>query len=233
MTRLRTASLVAAAAFAASPASAQTTQQQPTQQQEAVRAILGALFGERVGATTGLDAQWAAGRLPLAQQRSQFDSRIDAEVRSGALSRSTGDRAKADYRDLVELEARYGADRRFTQQERNDLNQRYSALTQVLNQGGYDDGATGWTSIADGRAAFDARVDAAVRDRSISRTEGTRIKSDYAALIRVETDYRRDGVLNRQERDDLESRLDALDQRVLTGSIKVTTSDGESVNVTI
>ena len=30
----------------------------------------------------------------------------------------------------------------------------------------------------------------------------------------VETDYRRDGVLNRQERDDLESRLDALDQRV-------------------
>ena len=215
MTRFRTASLVAAAAFVASTASAQTTQQQqPTQQQEAVRAILGALFGERVGATTGLDAQWAAGRLPLAQQRSQFDSRIDAEVRSGALSRSTGDRAKADYRDLVDLEARYGADRRFTPQERSDLNQRYAALTQVLNQGGYDDGATGWTSIADGRAAFDARVDAAVRDRRLSRTEGTRIKSDYAALIRVETDYRRDGVLNRQERDDLESRLDALDQRV-------------------
>ncbi len=209
--------LLAAGALAlAAPAVAQSqsTQPQNTQaQQERLGAILGALFGDRMG--TSLDAQWAAGRTPLAGQRTQFDSRVDADIRSGALSAATGARLKSDYADLVALETRYAADRRFTTQERADLNDRYGALTQVLTDGAYaDGGAGGSVGVAAGRAEFDRRVDAAVSARRLSRTEGTRLKTDYAALVRLEADYLRDGTLSARERDDLETRLDALDARV-------------------
>lgn len=223
MTALRPFAIAAAIALSAGAASAQTPygspqqeQQQPTQQGEAVRAILGALFGDRLGnANTSLDGQWALGRMPLAQQQTQFDSRIEAEVRARRLSQYEGERARYDYRLLVDLEARYGADRRFTAQERAELNERYATLTQVITQGGYDDdGGNDWASLADGRLAFETRVDAAVRARRLSRTEGTRLKTDYIALVRLESDYRRDGRLDRREREDLETRLDALDQRV-------------------
>ena len=204
--------LSAGAAVAQTPYGSAQTPSQPNRQQEAIGAILGALFGDRLGVSTSVDAQWAAGRTPLTTQRNQFDSRIDADVRSGALTAATGARLKADYEALVQLEGRYGADRRFTTQERAELNQRYTALTQVLTQGGYAGGA--WTSVIDGRAEFEARVDAAVRARRLTRTEGTRLKADYAALVTVESGYMRDGSLSAREREDLETRLDALDARV-------------------
>jgi chromosome segregation ATPase len=114
----------------------------------------------------------------------------------------------------VELEARYGADRRFTAQERTELNQRYQGLTQVVAEGGYAGGVSGGSSVADGRRDFEARVDEAVRIRRLTRTQGTQLKTEYSALVQTETNYMRDGVLSVRERDDLETRLDALDARV-------------------
>lgn len=219
MNPIKTASALAAGALAlsAGAALAQTpygsTQQQPSQQQERIGAILGALFGDRLGVSTSIDAQWAAGRTPLAAQRAQFESRIDADVRAGTLTSAAGQRVKADYEALVQLEAHYGADRRFTTQERTELNDRYGALTQVLAEGGYAD-AGGSAAVADGRAEFDARVDAAVRARRLSRTEGSRLKADYQALVQAEAGYLRDGSISARERQDLDARLDALDARV-------------------
>ena len=182
-------------------------------QQERIDAILGALFGDRNGQTS-LDTQWSLGRLPLAQQRAQYESRIDGDIRSGALSSSSGNRAKADYRALVELEARYGADRRFTQQERADLNARYNSLTQLVADGGYAGGVSGGRSVADEQSEFESRVDSGVRARQITRTQGTQLKTDYGSLVRLEENYMRDGALSVRERADLETRLDALDARV-------------------
>jgi hypothetical protein len=128
---------------------------------------------------------------------------------------------KTDYDALVQLETRYGSDGRFTATERNDLNDRYSRLTQAVADGGYgnDNGYgggsnNGYASVSGGRVEFEARVDTAVRNRRLTRTEGTRLKSDYQALIQVESGYLRDGSLSARERDDLERRLDALDARV-------------------
>ncbi len=224
------------AATAATPALAQETSstQQPQAQQsragDRIGEILGALFGNRNDrdGSNAIEAQWMAGRMPLAAQQTQFEARIDSEVRSGALSRSSGERARSEYRSLVELEARYGADRRFTTQERTDLGDRYGALTQALAEGGYggggssgggygQGGVSGGTSVADGRTEFEARVDAAVRARRLTRTQGTQLKTEYAALIRTEATYMRDGSLSARERDDLESSLDALDSRVGDG----------------
>jgi ketosteroid isomerase-like protein len=213
LTAIAAGALVLAAAPAAM-AQSNTTTQEPSQQQERIGAILGALFGDRLGVTTSVEAQWAAGRRPLQTQRAQFNTRIDAEVRSGAVSRADGDRLKAEYDEVVALETRYGADGRFTTQERNELADRYGAITQALSDGGYANGSGSTTlNVAAGRAEFDRRVDAAVSARRLSRTEGTRLKTEYASLVTVEAGYARDGISAR-ERDDLDARLDALDARV-------------------
>lgn len=209
---------MAALMLAAGTASAQTSSEtaEPSRQQERLNSIFGALFGDRAGSTTSIEAQWTAGRTPLATQRAQFETRVDTDVRSGALRQTTGTRLKSDYADLVQLEARYGADRRFTSTERNDLADRYGALTQVLADGSYgdnDDDARS-SSVADGQAEFVTRVNSQISGRRLTRTAGNRLKADYAALVQTEASYLRDGRLSSSEGEDLDARLDALDERV-------------------
>ena len=50
--------------------------------------------------------------------------------------------------------------------------------------------------------------------RRVSRTQGTRLKADYAAAVQVEAGYLNDGVISDRERSDLDTRLDALDVRL-------------------
>ena len=223
---LASASALALGAFPATAQSnADTGATQTTRGQDRLNAILGALFGGNAGNTDSLDAQWAAGRSPLSTQRAQFESRIDGDVRAGALSAATGIRLKTDYTALVQLEQRYGADGRFTTQERNDLADRYGALTQVLADRQYGDttgngGSTNGSSesvVANGRTEFGRRVDASVAARHITRTAGTRLKADYASVVAIESNYLRDGVISGTEQDDLDARLDALDARVGDG----------------
>ncbi|WP_426036291.1 hypothetical protein [Brevundimonas sp. DC300-4] len=192
----------------------QSGSQQPTGQ-EVFGQILQNLFG---GQTSGsIDAEWSRGRRALGAQQTTFNSRLDAQVRSGSLSSWSGDRIRTDYDALVQLEARYGQDGRFTTQERQDLTTRYNALTSALEDGGYGDDIGGYQSAADGRADFDARVDAAVRARTLTRTDATRLRSDYAAIVSVEAGFQRDG-LSARERQDIEARLDAIDARVPGGN---------------
>ncbi len=209
-------SLAAATAltFVAAPVFAQTSTTQQTQGSR-LGDIFGALFGDRFGGTTSIDAQWAVGQMPLTRQQAQFQTRVDAEVRSGRLDQNTAARLRSDYADLVQLENEYGADRRFTVEERRELAERYRAVTDTLTAGAYaDNGTTTTTVVADGRADFTRRVDSAVSARRISRVQGTRLKNDYAALVQLETSYLRDRSISESERDDLEARLDALDERL-------------------
>lgn len=211
--------LLATAAFlaAASPAAAQNTTQndQQTRQQDRINSIFGALFGDRTGSSGSLESQWASGRTPLANQRTQFDNRIDSDVRSGALDQRTAARLKTDYAELVQLELQYGADRRFTMQERSELAERYNALTQVLTNQTYgDEDDLQSPNVAEGQSEFMERVDASIAARRLSRVAGNRLKADYRILARTEASYLRDGMLDERERDDLDARLDALDERV-------------------
>ncbi len=211
--------LLATAAFlaAASPAAAQNISQndRQTRQQDRINSIFGALFGDRTGSSGSLESQWASGRTPLANQRTQFDSRIDSDVRSGALDQRTAARLKTDYAELVQLELQYGADRRFTMQERSELAERYNALTQVLTNQTYgDEDDLQSPNVAEGQSEFMERVDASIAARRLSRVAGNRLKADYRILARTEASYLRDGMLDERERDDLDARLDALDERV-------------------
>lgn len=220
--KLLAAASAAAVALAAGAASAQTPygQSQPygqTQTQtDPIGAILGALFGDRLGVSTSLDSEWSRGRRPLNTQRAQFESRLDADVRSGALSSSSARSLTAEYNELVTLEARYTADGRVTTQERSDLAERYRAFStryQAGGQGGYDDGYDSWRPLSESRADFDARVNAGVRNRTLTRAQATRLTTDFNALVQLETSYQRNGV-DARERQDLESRWADLNRRV-------------------
>jgi len=197
--------------LAAGAASAQT--QAPSTTQDRLGAVVGALFGDRLG-LSAMDQAWLRGGRPLRDGQSQFSTQVDASLRAGSVSSSAATRLRSDYTALVDLETRYAADGINTQ-ERADLNARYTALTQTLQSGasGYEETDT----VAQGRTAFNARVDAAVTARRLTRTEATRLKTDYQALIQIETRYNSDGTINATERADLDARLDALDLRVGDG----------------
>lgn len=206
--------LLAAASVAliAPPLAAQST---TTTTRDRIGQILGTLLGVGNSADASLDGQWRAGRTPLASQRAEFDARVDNDVRTNRMTYATGTRLKSDYAALVTLEARYGADGNFTTTERAELTARYNALLQVLTDGRYTDTVgTARAEVSEGQADFNRRVDASVAARKITRVAGTRLKADYAALVRVEADYLRDGILSESERGDLDARLDALDARV-------------------
>ena len=204
----------AAVALTAVPVTAQSSTAPTPSTRDRIGQILGNLLGVDNSADSSLDGQWRAGRLPLGTQRAEFMARVDGDVRSGILTQQTGTRLKADYTALVDLEARYGADRLFSTTERGDLTARYNALLQVLADRGYADTVAPLAEVSVGQAEFNRRIDARVSARKLTRASGTRIKADYAALIKVETGYLRDGTLSEAERDDLDTRLDALDVRV-------------------
>ena len=209
--RLSLVLTAAAVALTAAPVSAQTT---TPSTRDRIGQILGNLLGVGNSANSALDGQWRAGRLPLGNQRAEFTARVDSDVRTGLMTQAAGTRLKADYAALVDLEARYGADGSFSTTERNDLSARYNALLQVLADHRYADSVVSRAEVSEGQAEFNRRVDAQVTARKLTRTSGTRLKNDYAALVQVESGYLRDGTLTEAERDDLDARLDALDVRV-------------------
>lgn len=204
----------AAVALAAVPVTAQSSTTPTPSTRDRIGQILGNLLGVDNSAGSSLDGQWRAGRLPLGNQRTEFIARVDADARSGVITQETGMRLKADYAALVDLEARYGADRLFTTTERSELSSGYNVLLQVLADRRYADSVTPSAEVRDGQAEFNRRVDARIAARKLTRTVGTRLKNDYGALIQVEVGYLRDGILSEGERDDLDTRLDALDARV-------------------
>jgi len=217
--------LLAAAASAtllSAPATAQSGGPQPASN-DRLQQILGTLFGQSTTASSSLEAQWRLSRTPLANQRAQFDARVDADARSGALSPSSAARLKAEYATVVQLEQRYAADGVFTTTERNELIDSYGELTQTLADGGYaDNSAAARAAVNEGRVEFNTRVDAAIAARRLTRVAGTRLKADYATLVQLETSYLRDGRLTDAERDTLDERLDALDARLEGAAVAIT-----------
>ena len=208
MLSLKSLTAVAAFTLALSPASGALAQ---GSNQERFGQVLEALLGQG----SSLDARWQRGERPLSAAQGQFQARIDGDVRAGILSPGNANRLRTDFSGLVMLENQYASDGRFTAQERADLGERYGAITQRLGQAGDANDDSG-PSVAEGRADFESRVNSAVATRRITRTQGTRLRADYLALIQLEASNARDGISAR-EREDLDERLDALDERLGDG----------------
>ncbi len=70
-----------------------------------------------------------------------------------------------------------------------------------------------WQAISVRKVNLDRRIDQGVRNRSLSRREATRLKSELNSLVRLERTYLRGG-LSRTERIDLDRRYDRLSAQV-------------------
>jgi len=178
-----------------------------------IGALFGAVFGNAFGNDQQIDDDYRQGRRPLAERRVALEARIDAGVRDGSINRTEAVRLRSEYNALVQLETRYAADGRITTQERNDLRTRYNALSQRVGDARDDGGYDSWRPLADSRATFNQRLEAGVRNRSLTRAQASRLAADFNALVQLETGYARNGI-DARERQDLEARWADLNRRV-------------------
>ena len=153
------------------------------------------------------DGSWTS----IDQRQSDLDARIDAGVRDGSLSRNEASQLRAEFQALARMEADYRRNG-LTAAERADLDRRFDMLSERIRDDRQDSDGR-WTSIDQRQANLDARIDAGVRDRSLSQAEAASLRSDFQMLVRMEADYRRNG-LTAAERADLDRRFDDLSQRI-------------------
>ncbi|MFA9201848.1 MAG: hypothetical protein ACEQR8_11865 [Cypionkella sp.] len=90
----------------------------------------------------------------------------------------------------------------------------------------------GRTPLGNQRVQFDARVDADVRAGRMAAATGTRLKTDYAALVDLEARYAADGSFTTTERNELTARYNELlqvlaDGRYTTGFTELRAEVGE------
>lgn len=209
--------LVAAASGALLvPAAAIAQVESQPQQGNILDQVLGAVFGTSQQASEqALETDWNAGRRPFAQRRAALEARIDSAVRNGSLSQNEAGEMRREYDEIVRLEAQYSADGSVSQQQRSDLRSRYRALSQrVGGQGGAQAGNQDddrWQPLSTRSAAFEQRITAGLRNRSLTQTEATRLRADWRGLAQIEASYQRVGGIDAREEADLWARYNALD----------------------
>lgn len=160
-------------------------------------------------------AQSYNGWQSINQRQAQLDQRIDVGVRNGSLTRSEAASLRAQFRGIAALEARYRRDG-LSSWERNDLDRRFDSLSQQIRYQRHDRddrGDRNWQPINQRQRELDRRIDAGVRDGSLTRNEAYRLRAEFQDIARLEARYRRNG-LSYQERVDLDRRFDRLSQQI-------------------
>lgn len=152
------------------------------------------------------------------QRQANLDQRIDAGVRNGSLTRAEAADLRREFYNIASAERAYrnsggGLDAR----ERRDLDRRFDELSARIRWDRHDRqerrDRDGWQNINQRQRELDRRIDAGLRDGSLSRTEAYRLRGEFAQIARIEQSYRRNG-LSSAERRDLDRRFDRLSYRV-------------------
>ena len=149
------------------------------------------------------------------QRQADLYARIDAGVRDRSLTAEEANQLQAEYQDIDRLETQYRVSgRTVTQAERADLDRRFDQLSSRVQYNRNDNDRTG-QSINQRQADLYARIDAGVRDRSLTAQEANQLQAEYQDIDRLETQYRVSGrTVTQAERADLDRRLDQLSSRV-------------------
>jgi hypothetical protein len=152
------------------------------------------------------------------QRQANLDARIDAGIRDRSLTPAEAARLRAEFQDIARQEAQYRASPPgLTRDERADLDRRFDDLDRRIRVNRHDDDSRdgNWRGINQRQAELDARIDAGIRDRSLTRDEAARLRADFQAIVRQEGIYRASPPgLTRDERADLDRRMDDLDRRI-------------------
>jgi hypothetical protein len=114
--------------------------------------------------------------------------------------------------DLVALEGRYRYGG-LSSRERLDLDRRYALIDDQLRIGAAVAPDAGWVSMSERKLDLDNRIDRGVRSGQLTSAEADRLRDDFAEILRVEANYRVDG-LSPAERQDLNERFDQLSAEI-------------------
>lgn len=158
-------------------------------------------------------AQSYGGWQPINQRQAQLEHRIDQGVRNGALTRREAAGLRAEFNQIARIEADYRRSNGLSNWERADLDRRFNSLSQRIRWERNDRQDRGWTPINQRQRQLDARIDAGVRDGSLSRREAGRLRAEFNDIAALEARYRRNG-LDARERADLDRRFDRLSAQV-------------------
>ena len=160
----------------------------------------------------------------IAERRDNLARRIEQGVRNGQLTQREAARMRREYDAIVQLEAQYRAsENRLSRSEIAELDRRYDALAQDVRRERSDDDRDRdgdgdrdreWTTAQQMRADLERRIANAQARRRIGNVEAGRLRTDVAAVIRLETQYRASAPgLTRAELDDLNRRVDIVERR--------------------
>ncbi|MDO8901709.1 MAG: hypothetical protein Q7V15_10170 [Phenylobacterium sp.] len=145
------------------------------------------------------------------QRQAQIDARIDAGLRDRTLTTQDAARLRAEFRDIARLETQY-VQGGMTSAQQADLDRRFEALNaRIPGQGQY--GQYGWQSIDQRQVQVDARIDAGLRDRTLTTQEAARLRAEFREIARLETQYMQGGMTSAQQAD-LDRRFEALSARI-------------------
>lgn len=161
----------------------------------------------------------AASAQSINDRQTNLDARIDAGIRNGSLTRGEAARLRAEFSEISRLEAEHRrSGRDLTTAERQDLDRRFDALSRQVRDERSDRQSRGGGSDGNVNARqreMDERIEAGVRDRSLSRAEANQLRAESAAIERIERSYRDSGRgLSQVERHYLDRRFDALERRL-------------------
>jgi hypothetical protein len=162
--------------------------------------------------TTGGAAMAQSGGFNINERQAVLDSRIDAGIRTGQLSRGEADRLRAEFRAIADLEARYRASAGLDPRERAELDARFDRLTAGIRD---ERGDVNWVGINNRQGEINARIDAGVRNGQLTRVEAERLRAEFRDIAQLEARFRATGGgLDQTERRELSRRFDDLQARV-------------------
>jgi hypothetical protein len=171
------------------------------------------------------------GGMGISNQIAQLDTRLQAGISSGEITRQEARTLRMQLNQLSRLERQYSLNG-LTQSERTDLRQRIRTLRQELrtaDRGLYDsrENAADWAEYdangsGYGAGAYSTRIaqlqtrfNAGIRSGEISANEASSLRVQLSQLATLERQYSRNG-LTTQEQTDLQRRIADTRQQIRT-----------------
>ena len=157
-----------------------------------------------------------------ARQHAQHD-RIRQGVRSGELTRHETRQVAGEQRDIRQLERAYKSDGTLTGAERRDLRHEQNQASRNISQQKHDtqERPAAAPAVRDPgvnarQSNQTARIAQGVKSGELTRDESQALRSERRDIRELEQTYKSDGILNRDERQDLHQQLNQQSQEIAT-----------------
>jgi Skp family chaperone for outer membrane proteins len=155
-----------------------------------------------------------------ARQHQQRD-RIQHGVRSGELTRREAGRLAHEQRDIRQLEREYKADGALTGAERHDLHREQNQASRHIYEQKHDaqdrpgaPPATRDPGVNQRQSHQTGRIVQGVASGELTQPEAHELRAERRDIRQLEQDYKSDGALTRDERQDLHQQLNQQSREI-------------------